>query len=273
MQSRLQHLIRFHSRMIIAVFVVAAALAGLAATGIKIDASVERLMIAGDPLRELDELAKADFGNDEILLVGFDLGRPYDASDLRKLRSISTRIAELPGVEKIRDLSNTEDVRGNGDDLDASALIDFDRLDEELADVQSRTREHRLYRRILVSEDQSAFGMLVYPRKHEGDPEALNRLTEAVKATVAEQAPPWRYHFAGYPYTAYEVNRIIKRDLALLTPIALITIGAILYIATRRLFPLALLLVLIGWSEVVAHAYLALAGEILRRGDEHKQAV
>ena len=149
-------------------------------------------------------------------------------------------------------------MRGTGDDLDASALVKFDELDESFDAIAARTREHRLYDRILISKDQSVFGMLVYPENHDGDPEALNRVTAAVKALVAEHAPPWVAHYAGYPYTAYEVNRIIKRDLGLLTPLALAVVGLILYLVTRRVFPLVLLLVLIGWVELVAHAFLAL---------------
>lgn len=256
----LRNLIRYHSRFVMACFAVVAVLAAFGASGLHIDASVERLMIAEDPVRALDEQAKQEFGNDEILLVGFDLGERFTKSDLLKLSEISSRIAELPEVDKTRDLSNIEDVRGRGDELDASVLVNFDLLDESFAEIAKRTEDHRLYDRVLVSRDQAAFGMLVYPENHEADPEALNRMTAAVKQIAAEHAPPWSVYYAGYPYTAYEVNRIIKRDLALLTPLALVAIGLILYVVTRKAFPLFLLLILIAWVELIAHAFLALAG-------------
>jgi predicted RND superfamily exporter protein len=256
----LSNLIRYHSRKVMACFAVLAVLAGIGASRLHIDASVERLMIAGDPMRAIDEQAKEEFGNDEILLVGFDLGARFTKSDLVKLSEISGRIAELPEVEKTRDLSNIEDVRGRGDELDASSLVKFDRLDESFADIAKRTQDHRLYDRILVSRDQAAFGMLVYPENHEGDPEALNRMTAAVKEIAAEYASPWGVYYAGYPYIAYEVNRIIKRDLGLLTPLALLGIGLILYVVTRKAYPLLLLLILIAWVELVAHAFLGLSG-------------
>lgn len=251
--------VRYHPRVVILSFLVLALFAAVGAGGLAIDASVERLMIAGDPIRALDQQAKDEFGNDEILLVGFDLGAVYTKDDLRKLSSISESIAALPDVEKTRDLSNVEDVRGRGDELDASDLVDFGRLDETFSEISARTRDHRLYNRILVSRDQSAFGMLVYPEKHDGDPEALNRVTAAVREIVEKQAPPWEVHYAGYPYTAYEVNRIIKRDLGVLTPIALLAVGIVLYLFTRRVFPLILLLMLIAWVELVALAFLAVS--------------
>jgi hypothetical protein len=126
-----------------------------------------------------------------------------------------------------------------GDTLDASPLVDFETLSAQFEAVQHRTREHRLYRDLLVSEEQDALGMLVYATNSEANSEAMNELSEALISLVEGRAAPWKTYYAGYPITAFEVNRIVKCDLALLTPVALAAIGAILLWFTRRLYRLA----------------------------------
>ncbi len=256
----LDELIRTHSRAVIALFALLVPLAGILASGITIDGSVEQLMMSGDPARELDRLSKEEFGNDEVLMVALELGAPYTEADLRKLALLTDALAEIPGVDQVKSLANTEDIRGAGDELDASPLVELDRLEEKLAAIQLRTQEHRLYQGLLVSPKQDVFGLLVYADTGEANSEAMNELTDAVISVVEPSASPWRPHYAGYPVTAFEVNRIMKRDLALLSPVALLAISAILIGFTRRLFPVGLMLALVVWVEVVALAWLAIRG-------------
>ncbi len=260
MQGWLEMAIRRHARGILVGFALLTGAAGTLASGITIDGSVEHLMMSDDPARERDRVAKEIFGNDEVLMLALELGAPYTESDLRKLSQLSAELESIPGVERIKSLANTEDIRGTEDELDASPLVDLDGLREDFARVQERTRDHRLYRDLLVSEAQDVFGVLVYAENAEANSEAMNALTSSVLARVDEMAPPWRAHYAGYPVTAFEVNRIVKRDLALLTPLALLAVGVVLYAFTRRLFPVGLMLALIVWVEAVAHAWLALWG-------------
>lgn len=254
----LEHLIRAYPRSTIRAFVVAGCLAAVAAAGVRIDNSVERLMIADDPLRMLDEAAKAEFGNDEVLMVALELGAPYTAADLAKLAAISSRVAKVPGVKRVRDLSSTEDVRAQGDGLDASRLVDLETLEADFETIRTRTAAHRLYHRLLISEDQDIFGMLVTAESSHSNSKQLSEFTRAVVAAVEESAPPWPAYFAGYPITAYEANRIVKRDLGILTPPALLVIGAILFAFTRRWFPLGLMAALMVWTELIAFAWLGL---------------
>jgi predicted RND superfamily exporter protein len=241
-------------------FALAAALAASAAGRVHIDNSVEKLMMAGDPIRDLDAVAKDEFGNDEILLIGFELEEAYDADDLRKLAAITESVASLDGVRRVRSLAETEDVRGSDGALDASALVDFDTLDRDFESIRSRVSGHRLYDQLLVSNDSRTLGMLVYADNENSNNQALHALTAAVTDLVERKADPWKVYQAGYPVTALEANRIVKRDLALLTPVALIGVAVVLYLFTGRLFPIVLLLVQIGWVELAGHGWLGLSG-------------
>ncbi len=260
MSNFLQRLVRERTRPILLAFLVVSLLFAALATRVGIDGSVDRLMLRSDPARALDARAKVDFGNDEIIMVGFALPAPYDADDLRKLRGISERIGELDHVRRVKDLSTTEDIVGVGDVLDAGPLVDFDRLDGDLERIRARAQDHPLYDGLLVSDDGRALGMMVYADSVESNDESTNALTAEVMAIAREMAPPWEAHFAGYPVTAYEVNRIVKRDLALLTPLSLLAIFSIVFLYTRRVAAVGIGLALIVWVELAALAWLGATG-------------
>ncbi|MEM7410491.1 MAG: MMPL family transporter [Myxococcota bacterium] len=256
----LQAWIRNRSGRVLGIFFVLAVAAAGFATRIQIDGSVERLLLRSDPARALDAQAKVEFGNDEIIMVGLELGAPYTAEDLRRLAALSEELAELDHVRRVRDLSSTEDIRGVGDTLDASSLVDLETLERDFPAIRDRATGHPLYEDLLVSKDRKSLGILVYADVARSNDAALAQLTGAVIELVDRRAPPWKAHFAGYPVTAYEVNRIVKRDLALLTPLSLFAIGLVLLAVTRRPSSLVLLVVQIVWVELIALAWLGLSG-------------
>ena len=260
MSAFLQRLVRERANAILLLFLVVSVLFTALAVRVEIDGSVDRLMLRSDPARALDARAKVDFGNDEIIMVGFELPAPFDAADLRKLRAISERIGSLDHVRRVKDLASTEDIVGIEDVLDAGPLIDFDRLDDDLDRIRERVEGHPLYDGLLVGDDGRALGMMVYVDSVISNDASTNALTAEVMAIAREMAPPWPVHFAGYPVTAYEVNRIVKRDLALLTPLSLLAIFAIVFLYTRRVAAVAVGLALILWVELAALAWLGATG-------------
>lgn len=86
-------------------FTALGVLVAAAATRVQINTSVDSLLMADDPGRPRNRALKTEFSNDEAVLVAFDLGRPFEAEDLRKLGTISSTIARIDGVEEVLDLS------------------------------------------------------------------------------------------------------------------------------------------------------------------------
>jgi hypothetical protein len=157
----LEHAVRERSRWIFLGFAIVGAAAGLACLQIRIDTSVERMLIRGDPERELNRTRRAEFSNDEIIVAAFDLGRPFTADDLRRLRVLSESVADLEGIEEVIDITNIEDVRSSGDLLDASVLVDFEGLDGSLVPLYERVSGHRLYDQNLASDDLQVLSMSI----------------------------------------------------------------------------------------------------------------
>jgi predicted RND superfamily exporter protein len=127
----IQRLVAAHTRAVIAAFAVAAFAGATQLGALRVDSTVDNLMLDDDAQRQRNQHAKVEFSDDELILVGVDVGRPFDADAIRDLHALSVRLASVDGVEEVLDLSTIEDVRSEGDAIDASPLIDIDRIDEE----------------------------------------------------------------------------------------------------------------------------------------------
>lgn len=258
--ARAETLVRDHANGVLVAFAVLAVLAAVPATQVKIDTNVERLMMQEDRDFLRTQEIRHQFSNDEILMVAFDLGRPFEAEDLRALNALSEQVAEIEGVEEVLDLSTIEDVRADGDFLDASALVDLDAVEAELEAIRARVAWHPIYRGNLVSEDQTILSIAAI-LEHPDDFPNVNQAVTLAFFDVIEQAPEtWRAYVSGYGYTEVDANRIISRDLGILTSVAVVLMLALMYWATRRVFVLVLTGALIVWAEVVSLAWFGATG-------------
>jgi len=266
---------RRHTGSVLAIFAVAALVAGFFALQVRISPALDHLLLKDDPERARSHEIKQEFSNDEILVLAVDLGRPFDATDLRELDRLAERIAGIDGVEEVLALSTIEDVRGSDDGLDASALVDFDTLDERLDEIRMRVGDHPLYRQNLVSEDTSVLGLLVLLEvrnaQHDLNTEVTGQIMKLVSTDAAGHARGASGYsssdglghsiwVSGYPAAEYESMRLVFRDLSVLTGPALLVVASLMYLAMRRTAAVALLVVLVAWVEIIALAWLGATG-------------
>ncbi len=257
--SFLRTVVRRHPGRIIVAFLLVSIGAGLAAARVRVDTNISKLFVADDPVRLGTANSKADFGEDELIAIAFDLDHPFTADDLRKLRTISEQISRFEGVDEVLGLSTTEDLRAGEEGLDASALVNFDTVDKDLEAIRQRVRDHRLYTGNLVSNDLRVLALVVYLESGV-DRSTVQHTVDRILELVTQQAPPWRPYLSGYPVAEHEGNRIATRDFSLLTVVALILIFFVVYIATRKASALLLLGSLILWTELATLGWLGLRG-------------
>ncbi len=256
----LQGLVRQRSGAVLLFFAIAMVLGLVPASQFHIDTGLERLMMRDDPERHRNREIKDEFSNDEILVVAFDLERSYQEADLRRLRDFSERVAAIDGVEEVLDLTTIEDVRGDGDSIDGSALIDFETLSDQMAALQRRIHGHRLYDRNLVSRDGEVLALLVVLELG-GPREAINfRVSEALLELLETEGPGWPAYLSGYPFSEHDSYRLLTRDLSVLSSLALVFVLGFVYWITRRAFAVWLTLGLVLWTQVVSAAWFGATG-------------
>ena len=255
----LQSLVRRRAGAVLLGFAVASVLAALPAARARVDTSPDNFMMSDDPERVRTREMKADFSNDEIHVLAFDLGRPFEADDLRRLRRVSDAVAALDGVEEVLDLSTIEDVRGEEGELDASPLVDLDTLESTVSEIRERARGHRLYRANLVSDDARVLSLLVLLELRPREEKVNLRVTGEVLELLDRLDLPWPAYVGGYPFAEHDANRIFSRDLLVLTAAAFAVVNGLLFLLLRRLFPLVLASALVGWAQLVAVAWFGLS--------------
>lgn len=282
LESRLGSWIAHRPTAILASFALAAILLGWLASGTTVAPGLNDLLIAGDPDLARNDEIRRDFSNDELIVVAFDLGREVDAAALEMLAGIHRQIEILEGVDQVLDLSSIEDVRASEDEtgfLDASALVDLETVavPGEIERIRQRLRSHRLYQNNLVSADLRVVSTLVIPSIVEDPSEShsagggeeptssqaeLNaRLTQAIYQIVQDApVPAW---VSGYPPAEFEAQRIVLRDLGTLSALALAIILLLVYVLLRRGWALILILLVAGWTELCALAWLAFSGSAI----------
>lgn len=246
------------SGLILMAFGVVALIAAIPASRVEIDTALEHLMMRDDPERIRNRDIKEEFSNDEILVIAFDVGRPFGADDLEKLGRFSERLAEIDGVEEVLDLSTIEDVRGDGERIDGSALVDFAVVAQEIDAIRRRASGHRLYDRNLVSPDQHVLALICILELGPDGGSRNFEVIEAVLGVLDAEGPGWPPHLSGYPYSEVDANRIMTRDLVLLTSVAFLIVLGITFASTRRFAPVAAMAGLATFAQVVCAAWFGM---------------
>jgi predicted RND superfamily exporter protein len=248
-------------RAIVIAFVLVAAVAGFFASRVRIDSRISGLMIAGDAELERTAWLKRTFSNDEVLFLAFELEGPFAAEDLRRLARVSERVAEIAGVDEVIDLSNVEDVRGDGDMLDGSPLVDFAALGDDVSALHARARGHRLYRNLFVNDRLDVLGMVVIQSApDDSKPNAPKQMVESVRRVLSDENLAWRVHRVGPPESEALADDLVRRDLATLGLPALLISLLVVFIATRRWRGVGLALLLVLWSEVILLGWFGASG-------------
>ncbi len=261
----LQELVRDHSGALLLGFACAGAVAGIAGREARVDFRIESLMRAGDPELLRNRWLEQRFGNDEVLTLAFELGHPFTSGDLRALAVLSDRIAAIEGVLEVIDLSTVEDVRSRGGAIDASPLLDRERLahadDGGLEGLWERVFGHRLYDRLLVSPalDVLAMRILQAPADPE-HPQRSQQVVAAVHRVLADAAPRWQVHAVGPPETEFLADSLLRIDLASLGVLALLLLLAVVAAATRRAAALLSIAALVAFSELMLFGWFGISG-------------
>ena len=138
---------------------------------IKFDASNEAFFRKGDPILKDYDAFRAQFGREEVIIIGISPPNVFDRGFLEKLAKFHDALEKnVPFVEEVTSLVNVRETRGDGDRLIVDDLLkEIPSTPKGLADLKKRVLGSTLYPNFLISEDGKFTTIVIEPVTRGGD--------------------------------------------------------------------------------------------------------
>jgi hydrophobe/amphiphile efflux-3 (HAE3) family protein len=236
------------------VFFIAATLALTAALApfifrLRTEADVTKTLPEGDPGRRVMAVVDSEFGGSDEVAVVVESRDIFEPATLRALDSLAAALAALPGVTGVQGLTTLEDVRGEGDDIVISKVIDSVPTDpRHLAALRRQVLGDERYRGTLVSDDGTA--ALLLARLSPGS--RREDVVAAIERAAGSSSLADGTTLSGSPALMKFVRDWMTDDLLLLLPLVVLVLALVLLVSFRSwygvLLPLAGVLLALVWT-------------------------
>ncbi len=237
----------------------------VAGTGeLRLEMSNEKYLDRNDPTRTSYDAFRAEFANDDTILVLLRSQQVFSFEFLEKLRSLHRDIeSEVPLLGEVTSLINARVTRGSGDELIVEELLEhWPRHEAELASLEARARANPAYINTLISEDGRTTTITIKVAPTGGDepadllegfdepapeptapelpPVLLGEELDAVMTSLLEIAerhrsdsfPIW---MTGNPEMTHSLARIARTDMTLFAGLTNLIVAILLFVFFRRL--------------------------------------
>lgn len=239
------------ARWFIIAFVLAASVfLGFQIRNIKINSDVISSLPADDKDAVLLKQIGEQFGGNRIGMVILDCDDVFTSEILQQVKQISDSISQIEGISSVTSLTNAIDIKETEDGMDIGKLVDEYNLPdsrEELTKLKERALSNDMYKGTIVSEDGTAT-IVIFTLYDSAD---IQKVASEVEKKAKSIHTDGKIYFAGSPMLITSIARLIKADLALLFPIALLVIAIVLLISFRSwrgvVMPLVVCIIAIVW--------------------------
>lgn len=204
---------------------------------LRIDTSIETMIVDGDVDRQAFDQKKSVFGNDEVVAVAIPYGDALSPAALSSQRRIQMGIEEIPGVVDVDALTNTDDVVGNGESLSVDPLVPVD-VDPALLDraavahIRGRVEANELWTGFLISRDRQTAALAVHLEDESSQGNARVELMAGLDRVLRDELGTRPYYLAGHPFMKTEIGAAMQRDLSTLLPVTLFVMALLLRLGT-----------------------------------------
>jgi uncharacterized protein len=221
---------------------------------LQIKDTVEHFFLDGDPAVEFFHRFLETFESDEFFLVAFSTENAYDNESLAIIQRLTEELEKLDNIEQVISLSNVQDIRAAGDDIEVAPLIGALPLTPAAQKiVVERAAQNPLIVGSVVAPDAKAAAVFCRIARLADDPQYRKDMTAAVYALMQEIIPPGTTAFAaGGPIFYTEYIHHVEKDLSTFTPLTTVLLALLMILIYRRWravwLPLACILVALVWT-------------------------
>ncbi len=221
-------------RLTIFLFVLTVLVLSLGIGKVKFVNRFERDLPEDDPILQTNRRFEEVFGERDLLMVALvNEGGIYNEETLTKLFEITRELEEVEGVipGSVKSLCTVKNISGSDSVLDIGPFFEEPpRTEEEVAKIRESVENNFMARGRLVSHDGTATVL----RANLASDHDVAKVYEQTRAIAQKYSGPERMYITGDTVVDYEVTSSMRKDVAMLFPVALILAVAILLVAFRR---------------------------------------
>ena len=259
---------------------------------LQFDTSNEGFLRTDDPILTTYNEFREQFGRDDMLLLAIHSDNIFSLEFLERLRALHENIEnEIPNINDMISLINARSTRGEGDVLLVDDLLtEFPETEEQLEALKTLVMSNPLYKNQLISENglyttvviesdvyTSTEGEDLLSGFDSDDTDGLeaenlssgkfisdqenSEFVEAVYG-VAKQydTDDFRVYIAGSPAVMHSIKLFMQSDVKKFMRIAIVIIGACLFVMFRRVSGVILPLIVVAVSVASTLGLMALLG-------------
>jgi len=252
-----------------------------------IDVSTEGFMHKSDPARVNYDTFRDQFGRDELIVIAIRSEEVFEAKFLKRLKKLHEDLFEnVPYIEDITSIINARNTRGEKDELIVEDLMEeWPVTTEEIELKKQRALDNLLYKNLLISEDSKMTTIVIQTQTYssvgteqdamdgfEDDAKNINPadnkqyLTDKENSEVVAavnkvankyKSPDFEIFIAGSAAVTHFLKRSMIKDVRRFLVLALITVGAFLFIMFRRITGVVLPLLIVILSLISTISLMA----------------
>ncbi|HEX4954011.1 MAG TPA: MMPL family transporter [Thermoanaerobaculia bacterium] len=264
--TRLARACAARPRMVLALALVALAAAAPGLLRLELDTDGRALVPADDPAIVADHAIRQRFGLPDPLLVVLETDHPdgiVNPDTLDRLGRATHALLSLPGVDpdQVLSLATEKSPRFYPGSHHFRPILDPPpNTPERLTEVLEDLRDIDVLDGTLVAHDRRAAAIVVgVPAAVAGDRVAFLRRVEAAVAPFADAHH--RLRVVGAPAAEALLGEHLLADLALLVPLSILAIAAVLWLACGRRWAVAIGLAKVAAAQVVTFGLIGWCGE------------
>lgn len=203
-----------------------------------------------------------DFGSDDDLIVAVADAALLTAEGLQRIARLTDAIAAIDGVEHVFSLTNAVQLVAGPDGAVDAPLLPRPWTNAGIADEARRALDRNPdFTGLLISADRKTAGVVVQLEHREHDVLYREQVIRGIRGLMdGERRDGVELHLSGVAVQKYDVGELVRRDQAVLVPIAIGILAVMLALSMRSLVGVVLPLAVMGVSVVWTLGLYGLCG-------------
>jgi predicted RND superfamily exporter protein len=254
-----------HPRTVVLTYTVATVLFALAARQVRVEGSIESILPRHDPAVQYYAGVRAQFGSDDIAVVGVRTPTLFAPETLAKIARVTDRLAAIEGVDRVLSLTNTVDPAA--DVFDPPKLLPrIPPTDADIAALKVKLAATPLYANNLVAPDYHGAAINVVFRDLTDTEYADLDIDEHIADVLRSEPGPEQFFYTGASRVKQSAVRLMRRDLLRFTPVAVGCVLLILWFSFRRIRAVVLPLITVAIAVVWTMGVMGAIGKPISLG-------